>query len=142
MIGTFNDPLKKSEHMESRLRQANGKETKKMDLEVRPRSSAGDKFQKSIEIFQTPTNDIRSDARPGSSKSSRLFKRKTTSSNDAIFSENEETDSLIKVSRRESTQRDTTLISLQRTGTSLGRSRRFDKCETKLDAEFFNLFAP
>ena len=52
-------------------------------LQLRPRSSNNtDKYQKSIEIYNKNTEHTKQEVRPGSSKSSRLFKKKSTLVND------------------------------------------------------------
>ena len=54
---------------------------------MRPKSSHNnDKYQKSIDIYQKPSDIIKHEVRPGSSKSSRLFKKKTSLANDIIKS--------------------------------------------------------
>lgn len=108
--------------------------------DLRPRSSNTDKYQKSIEIHSIP--DTKQEVRPGSSKSSRLFKKKSsTLGGDDMRGDNVEDDSFIKVTTRE---RDpTAAMQRQRIGTSLSKKNRggIEKFQSKLDPEFFNLFA-
>lgn len=67
--------------------------------ELRPRSSNTDKYQKSIEIHSIA--DPKQEVRPGSSKSSRLFKKKSsTLGGDDMRGDNVEDDSFIKVTTR------------------------------------------
>ncbi len=105
---------------------------------MRPRSSNADKYQKSIEVHSV--NEQKQDVRPGSSKSSRLFKKKSsTLGGDEMH--NVEDDSFIKVTTRE---RDPAAsLQRQRIGTSLSKKSRggMEKFQSKLDPEFFNLFA-
>lgn len=58
------------------------------EMEIRPRSSNTDKYQKSIEIHNI--NEVKPDSRPGSSKSSRLFRKKgSTVANDDMKTDND-----------------------------------------------------
>ena len=58
--------------------------------EARPKSSHNnDKYQKSIEMYDKPSEMVKVEVRPGSSKSSRLFKKKSSIANDIIKGENE-----------------------------------------------------
>lgn len=82
--------------------------------------------------------------RPGSSKSSRLFKKKSsTLVNDDMRSDNDEDDSFIKVTNRDKDIDNHSMRERQRIGTSLSKKTRgpSDKFQSKLDPEFFNLFA-
>lgn len=107
---------------------------------MRPRSSNTEKYQKSIEIHNI--NEVKPDSRPGSSKSSRLFRKKgSTVANDDMKTDNDEDDSFIKVTTRE--RNSAVVRERQRIGTSLSKKTRggLDKFQSKLDPEFFNLFA-
>jgi hypothetical protein len=108
--------------------------------ELRPRSSNTDKYQKSIEIHSVA--DPKQEVRPGSSKSSRLFKKKSsTLGGDEMQGDNVEDDSFIKVTTRERDPGAT--LQRQRIGTSMSKKNRggLEKFQSKLDPEFFNLFA-
>lgn len=68
------------------------------EFQMRPRSSNTDKYQKSIEIHNIKNENIKQQVRPGSSKSSRLFKKKSsTLANDEMRSDNDQDDSFIKI---------------------------------------------
>ncbi len=115
-------------------------------LELRPRSSNTDKYQKSIEVHALNSEHPKQqEVRPGSSKSSRLFKKKSsTLVNDDMRSDNDEDDSFIKVTNREKDfVNHSSVRDKQRIGTSLSKKTRggADKFQSKLDPEFFNLFA-
>lgn len=106
--------------------------------EMRPRSSNTDKYQKSIEIHSV--EEVKPEVRPGSSKSSRLFKKKSSTLAESDM-HNVEDDSFIKVTNRERDPAAT--MQRQRIGTSMSKKNRggLEKFQSKLDPEFFNLFA-